>query len=116
MREEEHDPTPRSPQLVRWYECGCQRVERGECICEDDGLVTHGGVYTEGLDHGVYRGFEHARAGWRPRAGAPAGALRATGARRALVVGAGRQVGATGADQRTGQPGATHATRARRSA
>jgi len=60
MRDGELDPTPRSPQVPRWQECRCDRIERGECRCEDDGQVTHRGVYREGLDHGAYRGHEWA--------------------------------------------------------
>lgn len=55
FRDGELDPTPRSPQVPRWPECRCYNVARGECMCEDDGLVTHGGTRIEGYDHGAFR-------------------------------------------------------------
>lgn len=53
-REGELDPTPRSPQIPRWPACRCLNVGKGDCQCEDDGLVSHGGVRHEGFDHGNY--------------------------------------------------------------
>lgn len=58
FREGESDPTPRSPQVLRWHECRCAKIEKGEYSCEDDGLVSHGGAHHEGFDHGMYTGGE----------------------------------------------------------
>lgn len=66
FKESEHDPASRSPQVPRWSECRCARAEHGECVCEDDGTVTHGGVYAEGFDHGSYRGGDRVVAAARP--------------------------------------------------
>lgn len=63
MREEDADPTPRSPQVPRWPACRCRRVARGECTCyEDDGMVTHGGCRVEAFDHGNARDGASVRA------------------------------------------------------
>lgn len=59
FRDGELDPTPRSPQVPRWLACRCEDVGRGGCRCyEDDGQVTHGGVFREGWEAGVYRSGE----------------------------------------------------------
>lgn len=47
-----------SPHIPRWQECRCNHVDKGECACEDDGMVTHGGVRREAFDHGNSRGGE----------------------------------------------------------
>jgi hypothetical protein len=55
LRDGQLDPTPRPPQVRRWPECRCDGVGKGECDCYvEDGLLSHGGVRHEGMDHGAY--------------------------------------------------------------
>lgn len=63
VRDGELDPTPRSPQVPRWGECDCERVAHGECLCSDDGMVTHGGNHAEAFDHGHAKSGQFVRCG-----------------------------------------------------
>lgn len=54
FREGEIDPTGHARCYTPWQECRCANVGKGECRCDDDGQVTHGGVYREGFEAGVY--------------------------------------------------------------
>lgn len=54
FRDGEIDPVGRPRYYPRFLECSCREVEKGECRCEDDGMVTHGGVVREGQEHGHY--------------------------------------------------------------